>query len=61
MFTKRVVENGSIPSFQDSGTFLYPTGPAQASWLPSSLTQNQLPFSVTLEILDVEMEDGRRS
>ena len=31
------------------------------SWLLSTLTQDELPFSVALEILDVEMGDGRLS
>ena len=41
--------------------FYQPTGQSRVSWLLSTLTQNQLPFSVTLEILDVVMGDGRRS
>ena len=36
-------------------------GPTPVSWLPLTLTQNQLLFSVTWGILDVEMGDGRLS
>ena len=40
---------------------MYSTGRVRVSWLRSKLTQNQCLFSVTWEILDVEMEDGRQS
>ena len=36
-------------------------GQTEHRWLKLSLTQNQYPFSVTWEILDVGMEDGHRS
>ena len=36
------------------------TGRTPASWLPYTLAQIQLPFSVKWEILDVEMVDGHQ-
>ena len=38
--------------------FYYPTGGTLVSWFCSTLTQNQLPFCATWEILDVELEHG---